>query len=393
MALRDVIRDGGATPAPKTTKAAAPAATEQAPATPGGAAPPEGSVAGAPPTAGPLATTSANRSEQLQLASIFQAPDVGAALEKLGEDGFGGDLNLMNINGADEQLGAVMPQLKLVQLQTVERVEGLTSDDLGGYLHAVTGQVFPTLSCTLLAQKFGRQWLNKFGGEGLQVICAASRGVERDWPDDRSSDPKRAPAMGTKCADCPNAKWRGKEPPACSEMFALLEYVHETQEPVVLFVRKTAVKPWRAASQQLKVAGFRSKAQLGPAAAAVPLNLLVIFTVASEKVKNAKGTYYEPRFRSFVPLTDEDAIRAVVQAAAQIAPQFADTRAEDLDDGTDVFDEAAAAHGAEKGAAPGGNGGKGAPAAGGGNGGGFSGPSQGGGDSLDAAIDDEGEGF
>lgn len=271
--------------------------------------------------------------------------DVGDALAVLDERGLGGDLGLMGINDADRQLGAQMPRMQIVQKTSqVKDAAGASCGVPGHLVHAITQEQRAALACTLLAQKFSRQYLGAYDGEGLKVVCASSDGRVSDWEPERSSAPSSMPALGTACATCPHAQWRrgarGPEPPRCSELFTLLLWLHETEEPVVFFVRRTGVRPWRAATQQIKMAGFRARGKT-PGADKIPPNLLVSFVLAAEHVERAGMDWWEPRFRGFEP-APPSSLPGIIQCTAQLAPQFAGLRSEDLEEAGDVFDEASA---------------------------------------------------
>ena len=269
-------------------------------------------------------------------------PDIGEALARLHDEGLGGDFGLMGINDADEHLGAQMPRLQIVQkAEQLADEAGRPCGVPGHLVHAITGEMRQTVQATLVAQKFSRQWLDAYDGGGLRVICASSDGRAADWDPERSSDPRRMPPEGTPCATCPHGKWRGQEPPECSELYTLLLWLHESEEPVCFFIRKTGIKPWRAAVQQIKMGGFRARSKLA-GAESVPPNLLVAFVLSAEHVTKDKMGWYEPRFRGFAPVLPEY-LPPVIACAAQLAPQFASARSEELEEaGGDVFDEAIA---------------------------------------------------
>ena len=249
---------------------------------------------------------------------------VSEALALLDGEGMGGDLGLMNINGAADALGSALPQIKICQLMgsQPEHVQ------FGQFYHAITGEAFDTITVTLMVMKFSRQWLVPFdeGDGGLEVICSASQGDRRD--NEESKRPEIAPPLGTLCAKCPKCKWGAdRKAPVCSELYALLLYVHDSQEPGVFFVRRTAIAPWRKAAQQIKLFGMRGQAKFGR----VPANLLVRLEIFTEKMTEGARRWAEPRFRNVRVVDDLDTVKALVQATAQLAPMFVKARAEELE--------------------------------------------------------------
>lgn len=243
------------------------------------------------------------------------------SLAILQEEGLGGD-GLVSLNDADRQLGSQMPRVALVQKP--EQVDG-DEGRPGAYIHLVTGEQMDAPAVSLLAQKFSRQYLSAYTGEGIAVVCASTDGRERDWPDDRSSDPGAAPPMGQQCATCPHARWSGKTAPKCSELFSLLLFLHESLEPVVYFVRRTGIKPWRAAFQRVRLAGLRAARPAG-----LPGHLAVQCTMGSDKVVKSGKSWYEPRFFDFKAIANHETLARLVECAAAVAPQFARSTAEEL---------------------------------------------------------------
>ena len=288
---------------------------------------PAASVTAAATTA--LATTTATGTGKPSAAlAIFDDDGITEdALAILEDEGFGGGIALMDINGADAALGSALPQLKLAQLMG-EKPEGV---EPGQFYHAITNESYASLGASLMAQKFGRQLLGPYDGEGLKVICSASEGQHRD--NEESCDEDQAPPFGTPCERCPLSKWDGKKPPACSEVFVALLRVKETEEAAVAFFRRTAIGPWRKATQQIKLYGMRAAGQLGPAARRLPVNILAEFRMTSEKVSKGGKTWYEPRFSAFTMLTDLPTIAERVSELAQVVPMFVKARAEELGDG------------------------------------------------------------
>jgi peptidoglycan hydrolase-like protein with peptidoglycan-binding domain len=305
---------------------AQPAPTSAAPA-------PEPAPTPATPTPATAMVTAAPLSEA---ALVLASPDAEAALQALQQAGFLGDMSLMDINEADQQLGSQMPRLFVVQ--KAEQAEDGTAKP-GALRHALTGQEADVVTATLIAQKFGRQYLAPFdpNSTGIQVICASSDGQIRDWPDDRSCDPAAAPRLGSRCATCPHAKWNGQKPPACSEIFTLLVFLHEWHETMAFIVRRTAIKPWRTAAQRIKGVGLRMRTRHG-----LPVNLTVQFEINTAKVGNGRMSWYEPRFASFAPVADPMTLQEIL-SCLPLVPRFAETLTEEFEEGaTDVFDEAIA---------------------------------------------------
>lgn len=141
------------------------------------------------------------------------APTAGAGLEQLGP----ADL--------------IIPRLTLIQ--PTSQIDGV---EAGKFYMNLTGEEYTEVEVVFLKVMKGRIYFAEDGAD-RKALCGSA---DRVKPSPRF-DPPMAPA----CAECPSARWNGKEPPECSETYNLLGVTVETGLPFWWSVKSTAIAPTR----------------------------------------------------------------------------------------------------------------------------------------------------
>jgi hypothetical protein len=271
------------------------------------------------PTTTALAPMDASEAQTLTIvAESFQ----GIA-DTLDDAGLAAAGSLMDINGANDALGGSLPQIKIRQPTSGEGIgEGVP---LGHLYHSLTGDSFEELTITIIGKKWSRQWLGPYQpGKGLQVICEASDGIACDLDTEDGCEPQSAPAYGQPCTECQH-----KRRP-CGDLYTTLAFCHDIEEPVLWFVRSTAIKALRRANTMVTAIGSKGWKALGlPAQNAQP-HLLASFRLRTEKTTNDKGTFFVPVVDRFQPITDEATVASVFDSARMFASALIKSKGSEL---------------------------------------------------------------
>lgn len=223
---------------------------------------------------------------------------------------------LMDINSAEEHLGASLP------LRRIEYLASQDAKDAGLARGLITDSVSqtqkPFVSCILMAQKFKRAYRPPFDAKADEQeppYCVSLDGRQRTGGESDEI------AGGQVCAQCPHSQWADdrETPPACSEIYTLLLWDLDDAMPFIFNIRRTGIKPWRRGRQALKLQALKfRKGNLPP-------NLCVSFNLGAR----AKDTYYLPTFDDFAEVDEATAVslahglEAVMSSFGEVDPTAA----------------------------------------------------------------------
>jgi len=232
-------------------------------------------------------------------------PSAGGAMAAMNLDA--DPFALMDINDADQNLGATLP---------LRRIEYLASQDAkdadlerGLITDSVSMTQKEAVKCVLLAQKFSRAYLPPFdtkADEQEPPFCVSLDGKNRTGGESEEIGDLQV------CAHCPHSQWTDREtPPACSDIYTLLLWDIEDQIPFVFNIRRTGIKPWRKGRQNLKLQAMKHRV------GGFPANLCVSFELGAKP----KDTYYLPTFGEFEAVP-EDTIGMLAQGMESLLGSF-----------------------------------------------------------------------
>jgi hypothetical protein len=133
-----------------------------------------------------------------------------------------------------EQLGPsdlIIPRLTLIQ--PTSQIDGV---EAGKFYMNLTGDEYSEVEVVFLKVMKGRIYFAEDGAD-RKALCGSADRVK--------PSPRFNPPMAPACAECPSARWNGKEPPDCSETYNLLGVTVETGLPFWWSVKSTAIAPTR----------------------------------------------------------------------------------------------------------------------------------------------------
>lgn len=185
----------------------------------------------------------------------------------------------------------------------------------GGFLNEDTGDVQRELDAVLMAKVNTRAWWPEpFGKGDAAPSCRSNDNVAPDVDRSPAQQPEwelprsaNGDLPARTCAECPNSRWNGDEPPACTESIEFLAFVPtDTSAGRVARLRFSGMA---LAKARRYWDSFKLRMPRRP-----PMAFITHITLEEEKTDN--GTFLVPAFRRAEEIPFGDA-RPIIEAREQ----------------------------------------------------------------------------